>query len=101
MWRVRRLLGDAPFGQPHPLQDRLGEEQGQAPIERRSEVPAQRLFGSPSHRPFRAFGVGHGVGVGHVPSVNGTRTNGKRPAVDSQGLGIGGFGLKCGEKNGY
>jgi|RhiMethySRZTD1v2_1073278.scaffolds.fasta_scaffold124423_1 hypothetical protein len=30
-----RSLLYAPFGQPHPLQDYLGEEQGKAPIELR------------------------------------------------------------------
>ena len=63
---IWRLFADAPPGQPHPLQDRLGEEEGKAPIELRPQVPAQHLFVRPGNRPFRAFGVGHGVGIGHV-----------------------------------
>jgi hypothetical protein len=45
-------LLDAPFGQPHPLQDCLGEEQGKAPIELRPKVMAQHFLGSPRNRPF-------------------------------------------------
>jgi hypothetical protein len=65
--RVRRLLADAPFRQPHPLQDCLGEEQRKAPIELRPEMPAQHFLGSPGDRPFGRVGLGHGVRIGHAP----------------------------------
>ena len=58
MRRVRWLLADAPLSQPHPLQDCLGQEQRQAPIELRPQVPAQYFLGSPGNRPFGRVRVG-------------------------------------------
>jgi hypothetical protein len=67
MRRVRRPLDDQPSRQPHPLQDGRGNPLWQAPIELRPQVSAQHLFGGPGDRPFGRFGVGRGVGIGHVP----------------------------------
>src|SRR5688572_25739551 len=81
MRRVRRLLADTPLAHPHPLQDRLGKEKGEAPIELRHQVSAQHLFGGPGNRPFGALRVGHGVWVGHAKRLNRSGTDRKRPWV--------------------
>ncbi len=67
MGRVWRPFNDKPPREPHPLHDGRGDPLRQAPIELRSEVPAQHFLGGPGDRPFGTLGVGQGVGVGHVP----------------------------------
>lgn len=63
----RHLFRDTPFGEPHPLQDCLGEKQREPAIELRSQVQAEHFPRGPGNGPFGRLGVGQRVGVGHVP----------------------------------
>ena len=63
---IWRLLADAPFAQPKSYHDLFRELRWQVAMTR-PEVQAQRFLDRPGDGPFRGFGVGHGVGVGHVP----------------------------------
>ena len=84
MRRIRPLLADAPFRQPHALQDCLSEEQGKAPFELRPQVPAEHLFGSPGHRPFGRFESGSAM----RPSENKTTDRQLIQLVSSMGRSI-------------
>jgi len=89
MRRVRRLFADAPLGQPHPLQDGLGEEEGKAPIELRPEVPAQHLLGRPGNSGLSGSGMESLPGM--CPYENKTRMRRKRLSVEQLEL------TKCAE----
>jgi hypothetical protein len=52
----------------------LAKKRGTRRSDFRPQVTAQHLFGGPGNRPFRALGVGHGVGIGHAPYETKTGT---------------------------